>query len=199
MIALTSPVDTPFHRIPAGAKLAFLCLFTTALYLPGGIAWPLAGIGFVATLYAVGGPVFARAGLAALRPLWPFVLLVGLYHLWAGKSAEGAALLLRVGAVLGLANLVTMTTRLDRMMAVLRGLLRPFRRFGLNPRAVELAMALAIRFTPVLILKGRLLAEAWRARSPHRRASWRIAAPLAALALDDADHVAEALRARGGL
>ena len=32
-----------------------------------------------------------------------------------------------------------------------------------------------------------------------RRAGWRIVAPLALMALDDAEHVAEALRARGGV
>ncbi|PJE28084.1 ABC transporter permease, partial [Pseudooceanicola lipolyticus] len=43
-----------------------------------------------------------------------------------------------------------------------------------------------------------LLAESWRARSP-RRPGLRTILPLAALAIDDAEHVAEALRARGGL
>ena len=46
--------------------------------------------------------------------------------------------------------------------------------------------------------QGSLLSEAWRARSP-RRTGWQIVMPLAALAIDDAEHVAEALRARGGV
>ena len=55
-----------------------------------------------------------------------------------------------------------------------------------------------IRFTPALIGKARQLALAWRARSP-RRPGWRVVLPLTLGALDDADRVAEALRARGGL
>ena len=42
-----------------------------------------------------------------------------------------------------------------------------------------------------------ILRESWRARSP-RRPGWRILLPATLAALDDADHVAEALRARGG-
>jgi len=37
----------------------------------------------------------------------------------------------------------------------------------------------------------------WKARSRRGR-NWRIILPFAKLALDDADHIAEALRARGG-
>ena len=56
---------------------------------------------------------------------------------------------------------------------------------------------MVIRFTPVLAQKGAALAMAWRARS-RKRAGWRVIMPFMVLALDDADHVAEALRARGG-
>ena len=45
---------------------------------------------------------------------------------------------------------------------------------------------------------GTALSLAWRARS-RRRAGWRVIVPFMVLALDDADHVAEALRARGGI
>ena len=84
------------------------------------------------------------------------------------------------------------------MMAVVLRLLRPFERLGLRTGPIALSMALVIRFTPTLIDKGQVLSLAWRARA-RRRAGWRIITPLAVLAIDDAEHVAEALRARGGL
>ena len=59
-------------------------------------------------------------------------------------------------------------------------------------------MGLVIRFTPVFTAKGKLLNEAWRARSP-KRANHRLLVPLALSALDDADRVADAIKARGGL
>jgi biotin transport system permease protein len=100
-------------------------------------------------------------------------------------------------SAVGLANLVTMTTTLAAMMDVVNRLLRPFARLGVNLRAIELAAAMVIRFTPVLAQKGGALALSWRARS-RRLAGWRVIVPFLVLALDDAEHVAEALRARGG-
>ncbi|QDC08962.1 energy-coupling factor transporter transmembrane protein EcfT [Oceanicola sp. D3] len=199
MISLTSPVETVFHRWPAGLKLGLLCVATTGLFLLASLAGQLAALAGVAALYALPGVRFARAGLAALRPVWLFAVLIALWHLATGTPQEGAVIVLRLVSAVALANLVTMTTRLADMLGVLHWLTSPLRWLGLRTRPLELAISLVIRFIPVLSEKGAALAESYRARSPRRRAGWRIAAPLAGVALDDADRVAEALRARGGL
>lgn len=198
MISLTSPVRTPYHRIPAGAKLALVSAVTFCLFLTGDIRWLGAALLAVAGLYLGGGRAFARAGFRALRPLWPFLAVIFLWHALTGTLAEGAGIAARLFAAVGMANLVTMTTRLDDMIALLNRLFAPLARIGLPVAALGTAIALVIRFTPVLAQKGGALAEAWRARSA-RRPGWRIMAPFALTALDDADHVAEALRARGGI
>ena len=105
----------------------------------------------------------------------------------------GVAVGLRLLAAIALANLVTMTTRLDDLVAIVVRLAAPFERFGVNRRGLGLAVALVVRFTPVLAQKAGWLLESWRGRST-RRPGWRIVLPIAAIALDDADHVAEALR-----
>ena len=68
---------------------------------------------------------------------------------------------------------------------------------GQPTRTLALAIALTIRFLPVLSDRLSRIAEAWRARSA-RRPGWRILVPATLATLDDADQVAEALRARGG-
>ena len=93
--------------------------------------------------------------------------------------------------------LVTMTTRFDDMVEVVLWLLSPLRRLGIRTAPIGFAIVLVVRFIPVLLAKARSLIEAWRARSP-RRAGWQVALPIALVAIDDAEHVAEALRARGG-
>ncbi|MBZ0130312.1 MAG: energy-coupling factor transporter transmembrane protein EcfT [Rhodobacteraceae bacterium] len=198
MISLTSPVETPFHRWPAGLKLAGLSAATFLMFLTDDPWLLLAALGGVVAAYAIGGWRFLAAGLRLLRPVWVFVVVVAAWHLYTADLVGGSAVVLRLLAAVGMANLVTMTTRLSDMIAVIRLLLAPLRRIGLSTGALEIAVALVIRFVPVLAQKGGNLAEAWRARSP-RRAGWRIVAPLALMALDDADHVAEALRARGGV
>ncbi len=198
MISLTSPVRTRAHDWPAGAKLAALCGATLALFFIQGLAAHLAILAAVLALYALPGRAFLRSGLGALRMLWPFVLVVALYHLIDGSPAQGAVIVLRLVSAVALANLVTMTTRLSEMIAVVHWLAAPLRALGLGTRPLEIAIALVIRITPVLLGKGQALADAWRARSP-RRATWRIILPFTLLALDDADHISDALRARGGL
>jgi biotin transport system permease protein len=196
MLTLTSPFETWAHRRAAGEKLAALAVVTTALFLVEA-PWVLA-VAFAATvaLYLTGGLAFARAGARQLWPLWPFVGIVGLWHLWTGDVAGGAAIVLRMVAAVALANFVTMTTRLSDMLDVFERVARPVSPI-LPPRRLALAFALVIRFIPVMLERVALIRQSWSARSP-RRPRWRVMVPATLAALEDADRVAEALRARGG-
>ncbi|MEX3316490.1 energy-coupling factor transporter transmembrane protein EcfT [Sulfitobacter sp. PS-8MA] len=198
MISLTSPVETRAHGWPAGAKLGALCVATLLLFAVEAPGWQIAFCLGMVLLYALPGRAFLRVGLGRLRMLWPFVALILLWHLLTDDARAGLVIALRMVTAVGLANLVTMTTKLSDMMAVVRWLATPLRRFGLGTRSLELAVALVVRFTPVLAAKGQMLSLAWRARS-RRRPGRRIIMPFTVLAIDDAEHVAEALRARGGL
>ncbi|PTE22903.1 energy-coupling factor transporter transmembrane component T [Cereibacter changlensis] len=197
MLTLTSPVETRLHRLPAGLKLALLALAAIGLaLLPlGGLVLAAAA---VVALYLAQGTVFAAHGLRMLRPLWPFLLVLLVWHVFTADLPRGLEVALRLLTAVALANLVTMTTRLEDLISVVERLAAPLARFGLSPRVLAVSIALVIRFVPVFLLRVNQLAEAWRARS-RGRANWRIVVPVALTALDDADHVAEALRARGGL
>jgi biotin transport system permease protein len=198
MLTLTWPETTRAHGWPAGGKMAALAAGTVVLFTldsPLDLGLVLAGLGLLAFAPGRG---FGMAALAALRPLWPFVLVVSVYHLWLDDPRAGVVIILRLMAAVMAANLVTMTTPLSQMLAVFDALLRPLRAFGLNPRAPAMAFALVIRFIPVTLTRAGVLADAWSARSP-RRPGWRIIGPVAISTLDDAAHVGDALRARGGL
>jgi biotin transport system permease protein len=197
MLTLTSPVEIWAHGLPAGLKLAALALATTGLFAltsPLALAGAMCG---VATLYAFGGQAFATTGLQLLRPLWPFVVIVTLWHLWTEDLDGGAVILIRMVSAVALANFLTMTTRLSDMIYVFQWLARPLHVFGLSPRRLALAVALVIRFIPVMFDNLTRITDAWSARSP-RRPRWRVLVPATLAALDDADRAAEALRARGG-
>lgn len=199
MISLTSPVETRAHGWPAGPKLAALCVSTVLLFLSDDL-WVQGGafIAVMAGYLALGGMDFLRAGLRSLKILTMFLVIIAVWHAVTGTWVDGAVVALRLLAAVSLANLVTMTTRLTDMTDVVAKLTKPLAIIGLNPRLLELAIALVIRFTPVLIEKGTALNMAWRARS-HRRPGWRVILPFVVLAIDESDHVAEALRARGGV
>ena len=198
MLTLTSPQTTWSHRLPAGAKMAALCLWTALLFhLDTPPSLTLAAMA-TAALPLSCGLTFAATSARLLRPLWPFILIVALWHLWLRDTTSGTAIILRLLTAVAAANFVTMTTRLTDMIAVVAFLARPLAALGLSPRLLALAVALVIRFIPVMLLKTEAIAEAFRARSP-RRPGWRILVPAVLAALDDAERVAEALRARGGV
>ena len=197
MLTLTSPVEIWAHRLPAGAKLGLICAFTVLLFALKTPTALLIAAAATAALIASGGAAFAKESLTMLRPLWPFVLIVGLWHLWTNEPAQGASIVIRMITAVAAANFVTMTTRLTDMITVLETLTKPLARLGLSPRALALALALTIRFIPVTLSRMQVIRESWRARSP-RRPGWRVLLPATLAALDDAEAVAEALRARGG-
>ena len=197
MLTLTSPYETWAHRRPAGPKMAALGLWTVTLFTLTTLL-PL-GAAFAATagLILSAGLPFARTSALMLRPLGPFVLIVALWQGWLGDPTFGAAPILRLITAVAAANFVTMTTRLTDMLAVLTTLARPLAAMGLPPRRLALAVALVLRFIPVMLLHLQTIRAAFRARS-HRRPGWRLFVPALLAALDDADRVADALRARGG-
>lgn len=198
MLTLTSPIETWLHLVPAGIKLALLCLVTICLFGVRDL-WLASGILLaIAILYLSFGWRFSRHGARMLKPLVPFIVIVLIWHLWTADLSGGLLIVLRLVTAVAIANLVTMTTRLSDMVAVVERVTPSVPWLGLKPRAVALSMALTVRFIPVLSQKVGQINSAWKARSA-RRPNWRILVPIILAVLDDAEHVAEALRARGGM
>ena len=198
MISLSSPVETRAHGWPAGAKLAALCIATVVLFSIEALWFQAAALGMTLLAYAIPGRRFFSTGMSQLRILLPFLVLILVWHGATADLENGVIIALRMITAVGMANLVTMTTKLSQMISVVTWLTTPLRRIGIKTRGIELGIALVVRFTPVLTIKGQTLAQAWRARSV-KRVGWRVVIPFTVLAIDDAEHVAEALRARGGM
>lgn len=187
--------DSVLHRLPAGAKLGGLAVLTLLL-VP--VTSPLVLIGALVVVLcvylALGRDAVRR--LAFLRTLLPLFLIIGVVHALANDWWSATGAVVRIVLMILLADLVTMTTTMQAMMDALAPVMRPLRVFGLDPRRLSLAVALVLRFVPVLLEAWRARGEAWRART-GRRVSFRLVAPFLAEALRMADQVAESLDARG--
>lgn len=194
MLTLTSERQTRAQDWPAGVKLAGLVVWMVGLFWLPGLGWVLGALALTGA--AAFGLGIGSEWVRLFRVLWPVAAVLAVWHAVTGTPMDGAVAIARMGAAVGAANLVTMTTRLSDMQAVVEWLARPLTPV-LPPRALALAVALMIRFVPVMLQRWEALAMAWRARS-DRRGNWRIAMPAVLAALDDAEHVADALRARGG-
>ncbi|MBS7539243.1 energy-coupling factor transporter transmembrane component T family protein [Ancylobacter lacus] len=197
MISLYLARRTWAHRLPAWLKLgvlAGLSLVVTPLDSLPAMAALVAG---ALALYAALGREALRQ-MVLLRAMAPLLALLFAFHWWSGDPRLGLVAVLRLAGMILIANAVTMTTRMDEMMEVVEPLLRPLALIGVSPRAVALAVAMMIRFVPLLFALWEALNESWRARC-GRRGGWRLLAPFCIQTLRLSNHVAEALSARGGV
>lgn len=198
MLTLTLPVETVLHRVPALAKLVIVATLGLCLGLTSHQVLLAAIFAAVWLAYLPLGLVEATRLPRRLWPLWPFVLVIGGWHLFRGTPEVGLLVILRMLTMFAAATLLLLTTRFDALLAAFSAILWPFARLGLPVERIALAMAMTVRFIPVLAQRASDLSQAWRARSA-RRPRHRLMVPLAIAALDEADHAAEALRARSAL
>lgn len=197
MISLYLGQQSWLHRRPAGLKLLALAAISIGLYFVSHPFWMLAALLAVLALYASVGRQALRQ-LRLLRPLLFLFAIMFLVQWWSVGLVAGLTLVLRMSTLVLLANLITLTTRMDSMMAAITPLLQPLRLVGTDPARIAFAVALVIRFIPVLLAQLHGLKEAWTVRGGGRQV-WRLAIPMTIQAIRMSDHVAEALAARGGI
>lgn len=195
MIGLHLSRRTWLHQLPAGAKLLFLAGATFFfLWIKDPIAL-IASLALVLVVYLVLGRE-ALLRLKLFRFLLPVLVLVGLFQFASSGLAEAVTSVSRLALMVLLADLITMATPMMETMDAFLPVLQPLRHIGLDPSQLALAFALVIRFVPVLLDDWLRRREAWRARGGSS-GSWRLVAPWIAGLLAIADHIAEALDARG--
>jgi biotin transport system permease protein len=195
VIQLYRPGASILHRASAGAKLGLLAMIALVLSMYPHDALSIGVVLLaVASLYLVGG-------------LGVRVLAVELWRLRGIIVVLGAALAVfvsplaawintgRVVALLLLAGLLTLTTRMAALLDVLRRLLRPLRRVGIDPEAVAMTFSLTLTMIPVIAGFAARVREAGLARGV--RLGPRAVVPLLVMTLRHADDVGEALTARG--
>ena len=199
-LALYVPRASPVHRLPAGVKL--LCLAVLAVLLFAVPTLPATGAALLGTLaVGLGGarlPVAVLARQARAVRWWLVALFV--VHALTTDMATGAHTVLRLLTLVLAAAVVTATTRVSEMTAVVERLCAPLRLVGVRPQRVGLAITMALRFIPVLIERADRIraAQAARGGSPRGvRALRTTIAPLLVQVLQMAHDVSEALDARG--
>jgi biotin transport system permease protein len=186
---------TWLHRLPAGLKLCTIAGISIALL-------PIQDWRLLALCLAVVVGVYAALGrdavrrLSLLKPLVPLLVIIGGLQGVSSQWNDGAGVVLRLLVMVLAADLVTMTTTMSALMEAVEPLFRLLRPLGVNSRKIALAVALVLRFIPVLLANWRAREEAWRSRS-RKRVPLRIVVLFLIETLRLADHVADALDARG--
>jgi biotin transport system permease protein len=194
------PGRSPVHRLPAGLKLLGLTGLGAALFAVPSLPAAAAGLGavLVVGLGAARLPVAVLAG--HLRPVLVWAVALFAVHAVATDVATGAATALRLLALVLAAAVVTCTTRVTALVAVVERLCAPLAWFGVSPARIGLVLAMALRFIPLVTERAARVREAHAARGGSLRGVRGTAAlvvPLLVQVLRLAHTVGEALDARG--
>ncbi|WP_144872839.1 energy-coupling factor transporter transmembrane protein EcfT [Microbacterium sp. 1.5R] len=195
MIQLYRPGTSILHRLPAGAKLVGLALVAIAVSAFAHDVWASTGVLIgVCALYALARMPWRVLGSEVWRLRWLILVLGGFLCVFVSPVAAWVSST-RVVALILLAGLLSLTTRMGDLLATLRRGLRPFRRAGVDVDAVAMTISLAVTMIPVIAGFANDLRDAQRARNV--RVGIRGVVPLLVRTLRHADDVGDALAARG--
>ena len=199
-LALYVSRASPVHRTPAGAKLLALAglgalVFAVPTLQVAGAA--LAGVLLVGLLVAR-----LPAGLLArqARAVAVWVVAILAVHALMTDMLTGMETALRLLALVLAAAVVTATTRVNAMVAVVERLCAPLAWVGVRPARVGLVIALALRFVPLVAERAQRIRDAQAARGGSTRGLRGLTTtvvPLLVQVLQLAHTVSEALDARG--
>lgn len=195
VIGLYQSGSSVLHRIPAAWKLLGMLLAIIGVLLLTA-PWQLAVAAVaLAGVFAI-ARIPARVAVAQLWPMRWFLLFIAIFQVIFTGPERAFMVCGTLLLTVGIASLVTLTTRVTEMLDVCQRLLRPLRRFGVDPDRAGLVLALTIRAIPLLVGIVRDVSEARKARGAgfSLRA---MAAPAVVRALRSADAMGDALIARG--
>lgn len=199
-LALYVPRATVVHRTAAGWKLLGLAGLSTLLF---AVPTMPVVLGALAAVLAIGLAV-ARLPVGALgrqarAVLWLLVALF-LLHAMLTDVITGTLTVLRLLTLVLAAAVVTATTRVTEMVAVVEWVCRPLQWVGVRPARIGLVIAMALRFIPLISERADRIREAQAARGGSVQGlrglrTWIV--PLLVQVLQLAHTVSEALDARG--
>ena len=194
MISLYISQKTWLHQVPAGTKLLALAAISIVVLPVDDVLFLALGGCVVAGIYlSMGRPGTSR--FVGLKAMLPLILGLGVFQGLLMSWELAALSVTRLLLMIMLADLVTATTPMQEMMRVILPWLRPLRVIGVDPKKLSLAVALVIRFVPVLLAQWQAQSEAWSARS-KKRSGFKLIAPFMNETLRRTDHVAEAIVSR---
>jgi len=198
MLAISIAGISWAHKLRVGYKLATLSIFSIFIFYVNSLFLLLLILFGMLLLYYSVSIVVLRKGILLLRPLILVIGLIWIFHIIREEFLSGTVICLRLIILFALANFVTLSSRLSDMIELFLWILHPLKLIGVRTSPIGLALGMVIRFTPVLIARSKQLLESWRARG-LKHINWRIILPIFITVIDDADRVAEAIRARGGI
>jgi biotin transport system permease protein len=199
-LALYVPRASPVHRTPAGWKLLALAGLSVLVFAVPTLPVVTGALIAVVTVgLVVAGLPPAALGRQARAVLWWLVALFVLHSVLT-DVLTGTLTVLRLLTLVLAAAVVTATTRVTAMVAVVERICCPLEWVGVRPARIGLVIAMALRFIPLISERADRIREAQAARGGSVRGLRGLTTtvvPLLVQVLQLAHTVSEALDARG--
>jgi biotin transport system permease protein len=196
MLSLYVSGTSPVHRAPAGLKLAVLAALGVTLFATDRLELVTGAFVLVVALGLLGARLPTRSLTSQIRSVWIWLAALFGFHLLVTGPLVGAVAVLRLLTLVVAAAVVTATTRVTALVAVIEWLASPLRAFGVRPARIGLVIAMTLRFIPLVADRAARLREAQAARGADRL-RLGLVVPLLVQVLRMATTVGEALDARG--
>ena len=196
MLSLYVPGSSAVHRAPAGLKLAALAALGIGLFATARLDVVAGAFVLVLVAGLLGARLPGRALAAQARPVWAWLVALFAFHVLATGPLIGAVAVLRLLTLVVAAAVVTATTRVTALVAVIEWLLAPLRVLGVRPARVGLVIAMTLRFIPLVADRAAAVRQAHAARGGDRLRPAMVV-PLLVQVLRMAATVGDALDARG--
>ena len=199
-LALYVPRASAVHRTPAGAKLLALAALSVLVFAVPTLPVVLGALAGVVLLALVVARLPAGLLLRQARVVLWWLVALFVLHTLLTDVLTGTLTVLRLLALVQAAAVVTATTRVTAMVAVVERVCWPLRWVGVRPARIGLVIAMALRFIPLISERAARIREAQAARGGPARGLQGLrttVAPLLVQVLHLASTVSEALDARG--
>jgi biotin transport system permease protein len=199
-LALYVPRASPVHRAPAGVKLLALVGLGALLFAVPTLPVAAGALAAVVLTGLAAARLPVRLLARQVRAVAVWVAAIVVVHALVTDVRTGLETALRLLALVLAAAVVTATTRVTAMVAVVERVCAPLRVVGVRPARVGLALAMTLRFIPLVAERADRIREAQAARGGSVRGVRGLAAlvvPLLVSVLQLAHTVSEALDARG--
>lgn len=195
LLGLYRPGTTVLHRAPAGVKMFGLLVFGTVILIWRSPYVAVGALAFALALVVV-SRTDRRGFVRATRMLFLIAALLFAFQWWYADVLHAVQVVARLLAIVILATVVTATTSADDLLDGTVRALGPFRRIGVRPERVGLAIALMLRAIPNLLEVASESREAARARGLDRNLR-ALLVPMVIRSVAGARATGDALAARG--
>lgn len=195
LFGLYVPGGTWLHRLGVGWKYLFLLALTAPVLLLA-LPWPSLAALVVSGLLLASTRVGARLAFALPWALWILLAVLAGYQLAIERPDLAVVVSANLVTAIYASRLLTLTTPGPVLIDALVAALRPFRRLGVNPERVGLAIAIMVRSVPMLLDTVAQVRQAARARGRDRNL-FALVTPVVVRAVGQAQATGAALAARG--